>query len=61
MIKTNRAIHQGAYRVTHHLVKVCTAERRDYATLELARIGHYQTTIHYGLAYNWIRSLPHCP
>ena len=38
-----------------HLVKVCIAERRDYATVDLAKIK-----IHYGLAYDWIQSLPDC-
>ena len=30
-------------------------------TVDLARIGHRQTTIHYGLEYDWIQSLPDCP
>ena len=29
--------------------------------VDLARIGHRQTTIHYVLEYDWIQSLPDCP
>ena len=29
--------------------------------VDLARIGHRQTTTHYGLEYDWIQSLPDCP
>ena len=47
--------------LVRHAVKSCLVKRRYQATVDLARIGHRQTTIHYGLEYDWIQSLTDRP